>query len=117
MCNVARAAAEESLNWVFVNTDQGDVYFCPGNRQYYSFQWRQGYSDTVVGHPGVHADWTTGMATVGAGKIGVPVKLEPGKTWHAEFSFRKHYHYWPNLPFEDYGMPAPEFEGLQDEGA
>lgn len=44
-------------------------------------------------------------------QVGVPVALKPGETWHAEFSFRKHYHYWPMLSFEDYGMPSPEFEG------
>lgn len=47
----------------------------------------------------------------GAVQVGVPVVLQPGETWHAEFAFRKHHHYWPSLPFEDYGMPAPEFQG------
>ena len=72
VCHGLRSAlccAEERLNWVFVNTDKGDVYFCPGNRQYYSFQWRQGYSDSIVAHPGVFAEWTTCLATVGAGKV------------------------------------------------
>lgn len=106
---------EKSLNRVFVNTNDGDVYFCPGNRQYYSYVWRQGYSDTIVAHPGVFSEWMTCLASVGAGKIAVPVVLKPGEVWHAEFSFRKHYQYWPTLPFEDYGTPEPDIPLMPEE--
>lgn len=98
-----------------MNTNDGDVYFCPGNRQYYSYVWRQGFSDTIVAHPGVFAEWMTCLASVGAGKVAVPVVLKPGEVWHAEFAFRKHYHYWPTMPFEDYGTPEPDVPLMPEE--
>jgi hypothetical protein len=100
---------------VYSNMDDSDVYFCPGNRQYYSIVWRQGFTDALVAHPDIaEVEYSRYFAAVGAGKVAVPVRLEPGEVWLAEFCFRKHYEYW-YLPFEKDGTPFkdPDMMGAE----
>jgi hypothetical protein len=81
--------------------DVGDVLFCPGDNSHYKLVWRKGMQDVVIRHKDVALQESNKTCTtLGGGRVAVPVKLQPGATWTAEFSLRKHYQHWPPTDFD-----------------
>lgn len=81
---------------------------CTGETQHYKLVFREGYTDAALRHPDIAAvPWSTHYTTLGGGAIGAPVELPPGKTWVAEFSYRKYYEYWNKPRYETSGTPLP----------
>lgn len=82
--------------------NRGDVLFCPGGESHVKMRWRAGFSDLVIRHgdlareDGIHHTITS----IGAAAAMVPVQLQPGESWEAEFGFRRYSRRWRKPAFE-----------------
>ena len=96
------------MNRVYVDTDDTDNLFCPGDLSHFELVFRSGFKDTIVAHPDIDQfPEANEYVTIGAGKLAAPVRLPPGCVWFAEFGIRKHSTYWTVPIFEDEGTPLP----------